>query len=147
MARCPSQPRARGYGSRFSGLKHPVISRFRAVISRVGGIGSAVPGHCPGPHRPSDILIGLALRHDLLLWKLLVADVSDYSLRAYYCLAGLSDAAHADHSGRAVPGSFLQPACSRNPTLRPRGYLHCSIDLDFDRMVALRSNGPTMECL
>ena len=144
-ARCPSQPRASRSVRRFSSRKHPVISRFQPVISGVGGIGSAVRGRCPGTYGSSSLLIGLALRHDLLLWNLLVADLSDYSLRAHYCVAGLSDAAHADHSGCAVPCGFLQPAFAHRSTLRPCGYLRRSVDLDLDRMAALCRNRPTME--
>src|SRR5262245_10558357 len=87
----------------------------------------------------------MALRHDLLLRNLLVADLSDDSLWAHLRLGGFSPFTIAGNHGCAFPGGLLRPAFTGDQALWTNGHLRGSPDLDSDRLAALRLDRAIME--
>src|SRR5258706_3081329 len=65
--------------------------------------GSLPPDHRPTLKSGTRTCFGLVVGRDLLLWNMLVAYLSNDSLRAYFCLAGISASIIANCIGRLVP--------------------------------------------
>src|SRR5882672_10274724 len=88
---------------------------------------------------------GLAVGRNLLLWNVLVAHVSNDSLRAYFCPAGLSTFVVAYCARGAVPGWLQLAAVSTGRSNWFRRSPGSAAVMGYVRMGPLRGNRSVVE--
>src|SRR5215510_9019904 len=82
-------------GCRICDSAHPCVSEFWVLVARLDRINSAAVRGRDGFQKTHRVHPGAYLGNYLLLWNMLVADVSDDSLRRHVDLAGVSAVAAA----------------------------------------------------
>src|SRR5207253_4379299 len=94
--------------------------------------------------RPPSVRAGFVMGSDLLLWNVLVADVSDDPLCSRSGVGGLSALFASGSFSRSIPGGFLSAVVPRHCPFWYRGDFHRSAYLDFARVGALCDNRTTL---
>src|SRR5712692_10193849 len=89
---------------------------------------------------------GLVVGRDLFLRHLLVANVSDGPLRAYWGGARLRPVAASGNMRRLVPCSILRRACAACISLRSRSLVSRALPLGFFGIRPIRCDGSDVEC-
>src|SRR6266436_3430708 len=89
----------------------------------------------------------LVVGRNLLLWNVLVADVSNDPLRPYPFSIGISSFAFAHCFGRAVSSPLQLAAVSAGPSIGSWYSPGGATTMGYMRMGPLRGNWPIVECL
>src|SRR5436853_6999095 len=103
-------------------------------------------GRWAGYHRAKSIRHGLVMGHDLFLWNLLVAHLSDDPLCAHQRLVCISAPAVAHTSRRCVPRPLLRIRFTLHRAVRRDCVNANSLPVGFIRLAALHSHGTGLEC-